>query len=170
MPTRPPNIEPKGKEIMNVRDQTDWRQRESDAHTEEYLAGGRSLIEKLRRQPGPGQRPDEIARLAQAHKVAQERAVEEKRVRTDRAAQTRQVALDQATRLRDFRTRMDTDLGQTKFNLRQAVERSDYDAALDAAGRLQALQVISEEVRQAGQRFGALNRGSMFWAVGAGRV
>ena len=149
---------------------TDWRERESAAHTAEYLSGGRTLLEKLRRQPGPGQRPDEIARAEQARKDAEDRAADAKRVAAEQAAQTRQLALNQAQRLQAFRSRLDTDLGRTRFNLRQAVEACDYDAALDAAGRLRALESVGEEVRQAGQRFGALNRGPMFWAVGAGQV
>ena len=121
---------------------------------ERYLAAGPKAVTA---PVGPGRRPEEARQAAKA--AAAERAEEERRS-----------ALEQAERLKALSARINTEVGQARFDLERAADALDHDALTEAAARLIALETAAEAVRGAGRRFGASHRSAMWYGVGAQRV
>ncbi len=120
--------------------------------------------------PGPGRRPDELERLEEARKAAEEARQAARAAAAERAEEERRSALEQAEALRMLKARVETELGLARAELRRATDAADFEAALAAAARLVALAAVADEVVQAGKRFGASHRSPAWFAVGAARV
>jgi len=142
-------------------------QRESAERRLAYLADKPSTV-TLR--PGPGRSAEEVERLAANRRAAEEAAEATKAAQREQAEQSRQIALEGAERLRAFKARLDADTGRIRQELRLAVDATDFDRALEAAGQVVALELVHEELKMAEKRFSAANRGAMYFLVDAGRV
>lgn len=141
--------------------------REAQEHSAEHFA---ARARPVTLPPGPGKSDAEIARLEEQRQAAQNAAAATKAAQVEQAAEARKLALDQAQALRTFKVKVDNDLGRAKFDLRQAVERCDFEAAIEVAGRVAALEVVGESLKQVGKAFSAAHRGPMYFLVGAERI
>ena len=134
---------------------------------ERYLAAGPKAVTA---PVGPGRRPEERERLEAARQAAQAAREAARVAAAERAEKERRQALEQAERLKALKGRVDAELGAARAELRRAADAANYEAAVEAAARLVALELVSAEVLRAGHRFGASHRAPAWFAVGAQRV
>lgn len=130
---------------------------EAERMREKYFADGTGILERLRRPPGPGYRPEEVERAVERRREREAAVAAERERQREQAAQARTARQDAYAQLVAFRGALQTRTGTARNALTVATEALDLDAAVAAATDVVSLERVADALKQFEHRTANMN-------------